>query len=365
MSNPFIRALAIAVSLLVLATVAGAQQQAVRPPIAQLWVDVATNIFSIPGAPPIFGPGGQNQFGNTRFAVGRYMDVALLVRTRPQGVQAAQAIPAAMRLGPNLPLEPVRAERPSGGPEQRDPAAVEQPKGRLLFYWGCSAEVRTGQPRVLDFARGSPQEWASLWQGRYAPEGGARAQPGNSVWPNERDRRMLPDGASLVGDHAVTGDGVPAGLRFALGSSQDLMPAIELSAQGDLQASIPLRWRQLPTARAYFINAFGAKGTDFIIWSSSELPDAGMGLMDFLSNANIERWTNEKVLLPASTTQCAVPKGIFAGTEGALVRMIAYGNELTLVNPPRPADPRVTWEQEWAVRARVKSTLMTLLGAGR
>jgi hypothetical protein len=365
MRNPLIRALAVAVSLLALATAAGAQEQVVRPAIAQLWIDVATNIFAMPGVPAMSGSGGQNQFGNTRHAVGRYVDVALLVRTRPQGVQAAQAIPAALRLGPSLPLNPVRAGQASGAPEQRDPGAVEQPKGRLLFYWGCGAEVRAGQPRVLDFARGSPQEWASLWQGRYAPEGGARAQPGHSIWPNERDRRMLPDGASLVGDHTVTGDGVPAGMRFALGPSQDLMPAIELSAQGDPQASIPLRWRQLPTARAYFINTFGAKGTDFIIWSSSELPDAGMGLMDFLSNANIERWTNEKVLLPAATTQCAVPRGIFAGAEGALVRMIAYGNELILVHPPRPADPRVAWEQEWTVRARVKSTLMTLLGAGR
>ncbi len=360
-----IRALAIAVSLLALATAAGAQQQqAVRPPIAQLWIDVATNVFAIPGVPQMFGAGRGNEFGNTRHAVGRFMDVALFVRTRPQGVQAAQVIPAAMRLGPNLPLEPVRAEGVPGGAE-RDPGAVEQPKGRLLLYWGCSAEVRPGQPRVLDLSRASPQEWASISQGRYAPEGGARAQPGYSIWPNERDRRMLPEGASLQGDHAVTGEGVPAGLRFALGPNQDLMPAIELSAQGDPLASIPLRWRQLPTARAYFINAFGGKGADFIIWSSSELPDAGMGLFDYLSSANIERWTNEKVLLPASTTQCAVPKGIFAGTEGALARMIAYGNELILVHPPRPADPRVAWEQEWVVRARVKSTVMTLLGAGR
>jgi hypothetical protein len=87
------------------------------------------------------------------------------------------------------------------------------------------------------------------------------------------------------------------------------MPAIDLSGQGDLAASIPLRWRQIPTARAHFINAFGAKGTDFVIWSSSELPDAGMGLFDYLSNANIERRITDRVLLPATATQCAVPRG--------------------------------------------------------
>lgn len=361
MRIPSLRALAIAVALLVLATAAGAQQQVIRPPIAQVWIDVATNTLA--GIPRMPGAPGGNTFGNTRSGIGRFMDVALVTSARPQGTQATHAIPAAMRMGASLPLEPVRAERPAGGPSQdRDPAEVEQPKGRLLFYWGCGAEVRAGQPRVLDFSRASPQEWATVWQGRFAPEGGAVARPGHSIWPNERDRRMLPDGASLQGDHAVTGEGVPAGLRFALGPSQDLMPAIDLSAQGDPQASIDLRWRQVPAARAYFINAFGAKGNDFIIWSSSELPDAGMGLFDYLSNANIERWTADRVLLPASATQCAVPRGIFAGGDGAMARMIAYGQELILVHPPRPADPRVAWEQEWVVRVRVKSTVMTLLG---
>jgi len=370
MHKSSVRLFATIVSLLILATAAVAQQQEVRPPIAQLWVDVATNTFALPGvAMPVPMPGagqGQNAFGNTRSAIGRYMDVALFTRTRPQGTQASQAIPAAMRMGASLPLDPVRAEPTTpGGAEGRDPGEVEQPKGRLLFYWGCGADVRAGQPRVLDFARATPQDWAAVWQGRFAPERGARAQPGYSIWPNERDRRMLPDGASLQGDHAVTGEGVPAGLRFALGPNQDLMPAIALSAQGDPQASIPLRWGQIQTARAYFINAFGAKGSDFIIWSSSEVPDAGMGLFDYLSPANIERWTTERVLLPASATQCAVPRGIFAGADGAMVRMIAYGQEVNLVHPPRPTDPRVAWEQEWTVRVRVKGTVMTLLGAGR
>ena len=71
---------------------------------------------------------------------------------------------------------------------------------------------------------------------------------------------------------------------------------------------------------------------------------------------------NDKVLLPATATQCAVPKGIFAGIEGALARMIAYGQEANLIFPQRPTDPKVVWEQQWAVRVRVKSTAMFPLG---
>ncbi|HWS74066.1 MAG TPA: hypothetical protein VN324_02885, partial [Quisquiliibacterium sp.] len=51
-----------------------------------------------------------------------------------------------------------------------------------------------------------------------------------------------------------------------------------------------------------------------------------------------------------------------AGDSGGMLRMIAYGNELNLVHPPRPDDPRKPWEQEWSARIRVKATTMAMLG---
>jgi hypothetical protein len=89
-----------------------------------------------------------------------------------------------------------------------------------------------------------------------------------------------------------------------------------------------------------------------------------MGLFDYLSNATVDRWVAEKALLPAGTTRCAVPKGIFASgkDDGAMLRMIAWGSELNLAHPPRPADSRTPWEPEWAARVRVKATTMAMLG---
>ena len=75
----------------------------------------------------------------------------------------------------------------------------------------------------------------------------------------------------------------------------------------------------------------------------------------------VDRWLREKVLLAPATTQCAVPKGVFPG-DGAMLRMIAYGNELNLVHPPRPADPKAAWEPVWAVKLRVKSMATVMLG---
>jgi hypothetical protein len=98
------------------------------------------------------------------------------------------------------------------------------------------------------------------------------------------------------------------------------------------------------------------------MWSSAEVPDFGGGLMDYASPGNIEQWLKERVLLPASATECAIPKGIFAKSGGAMVRMIAYGPELNLAHPPRPADVSKPWEPDWAVRVRTKSTAMAMLG---
>ena len=164
-----------------------------------------------------------------------------------------------------------------------------------------------------------------------------------------------------MGEHAFSGQGVPEGFRFQLGAAQDLMPPIALK-QTDVAGSTLLEWQALPQARAYFIAGMGARENDeMVIWTSSEQPDIGFGLLDYQTNPAVDRWLKEQVLLAPQTTRCAVPKGVFTG-EGAMLRMIAYGNELNLAHPPRPTDPRVPWEPVWAAKVRVKSVTMAMLG---
>jgi len=69
--------------------------------------------------------------------------------------------------------------------------------------------------------------------------------------------------------------------------------------------------------------------------------DTGMGLFDYLSNATIDRWLKDKVLLQPDTNRCAIPKGIFTtadgkSSQGAMLRMMAYGGESNFAHPPRP-----------------------------
>lgn len=377
MNRPFPRVAGIALAVCMAAGAAPALAQSkgapAKTPIANYWMDVATVHLAIPGAEemadmPLLGSLMGNTFGGSKMGMmpGKWLDLALYTRQKPAGTEGTHAIPPGQKMGSSLPLLPVPKPQPGGTAPDTTPESVEQqkPKGRLLLYWGCSEAVRAGQPRILDMATAGPMDFAKFFVGRYAPERGATAQPGRAIWPNERDRQRVPKDASLQGEHAVSGEGVPPSFRFGIPERQDFMERLNLAAPGDPKGSIAASWNAVATARAYFLSAMGGNGDDMVLWSSSEVPEAGLGLLDYLANAQIDQWVKEKVLLPATTQKCAIPSGIFANAGGAMVRGIAYGNELNLLHPPRPTDAKLlaAWNPEWSLRVRVKSTAMTMLG---
>ena len=362
-----------------------APAQVVKPPVSQAWIDVATFTgFGMPGmggggANPMsmmgsmFGGGqaAKNTFGNTQASsAGRWVDVTLYTSRNPSLAEALQNVPASTQLAPTLKLVAPRIDKPAPAPHDEGvvPHEYERPKGKMYLYWGCGETVRAGQPRVLDMATAKPEEFGKFFTSRRATQRGAHSAAGRPLWPNEVDSRMVPANASLVGEHAFSGQGVPDGFRFGIPAAQDLMPEIALK-QSDAGGATQLEWGALPTARAYFIAAMGAKAgmaggsdSEMVFWTSSEMPELGSGLIDYQTNPAVDRWLQEKVLLQPSVTRCAVPKGIFGEGGGAMLRMIAYGNELNLAHPPRPADPKIPWEPQWAVKVRVKSVASAMLG---
>jgi hypothetical protein len=366
-------------AMVLLAGSAGAQQpqQQVSPPKAQAWIDVAT--FSGLGMPAgMGGPGGpnpmamlgsllgggaaKNSFGQTKSgSPGRWVDVTL--RGTGALAEATLAAPAGF-ITPALKLQaPQAAPAPVPDNEPDDKVVepeVRKPEGRLLMYWGCGAQVRSGQPRVLDFATLSPADLQRFFVTRGATGRGAHATPGRPLWPSQADTRMVPAQASLAGEHQFVGAGID-NFRFQIPPAQDLMPALEMKQQ-EAGGSTQVSWNAIGAARAYFVAAMGAGSGDkeMVIWTSSEVPDTGFGLFDYQGNAAIDRWLREKVLLAPATTSCAVPAGIFGG--GAMLRLIAYGSELNLAHPPRPTDPKLRWDPDWAVKLRVKSMAQGMLG---
>ena len=363
-----------AISLLSLALCAQAQT---RAPQAQAWIDVAT--YSGMGMPmggmagnpmaalgSLFGGGGaKNNFGNTQTgSAGRWVDVTLSTRANPSLGEAQQAVPAGF-LSPALKLQAPKETR--GRAPDNDEAVVEpeteteKPQGRILLYWGCGSAVRTGQPKVLDMANASAADMARFFVSRRATQRGTHVAVGRPVWPSPPDARMVPATASLAGEHSFSGSGVPEGFRFQIAAAQDLMPALNLQTQ-DSGGATQLNWTGAPTARAYFASAMGSnERNEMVLWTSSEQPDTGMGLVDYQTNAAVDRWLREKVLLTPSTTSCTVPKGVL-GKEGGMTRVIAYGSELNLAHPPRPADPKAPWDPVWTAKVRVKSVASAMPG---
>jgi len=363
-------------------TGAQAPQQAASPPKAQAWIDVAT--FSGLGMPAglgamsggggpmaalgsLFGGGGaKNTFGQTHgLSPGRWVDVTLR-GSGPTGEAQLQVPPGF--LSPALALVAPQAAPATPVPEREPDDAVvephyERPRGKLLMYWGCGPTVRAGQPRVLDFATMSQADLGKFFVTRSATGRGAHSMPGRPLWPNPTDARMVPENASLAGAHQFGGGGVPDNFRFTLPAAQDLMPALALQQRVDGGAT-ELSWNAAPSARAYFVAAMGAAGGsagEMVLWTSSEQPETGFGLVDYQGNAAIDRWLREKILLAPATTSCTVPAGVFAGA-GAMVRLIGYGSELNLAYPPRPADPRQRWDPDWALKVRVKTVTQGMLG---
>lgn len=364
--------------------------QAQTPP-TQLWVDLSTSTMT--GMPEMMqggiggmiggifgggrGGGGSQTYGHASgrfiqqgsgpsltgaFPPNRVIDLALYNPRQP-GVEAALAIPPTMAMGEQLPLVP-----PSPGfkePGDSAPGEVPDVKGRLLVYWGCGETVRAGQPRVINLAS-NPAQWAPVLAGRHAPERAARVGAQHALYPNEKNTVNPKADTSLVGEHQVLGEGVPASMRFQLAERQDLLSAIRLQSEGSLTQSIRLSWLPVPRAHAYHLHAMGAVGQDMVLWSSADNGDAGLGLFDYLTEITSARWVKDKVLLSPGTTECSVPQGIFAspGVEagGAMLRMIAYGPESHLSHPVRPANAPKGWQPEWTVRVRTKSQTMAMLG---
>ena len=364
-----------------------------KPPIAQGWIDIAT--FNSPGMPggmagmmgSMGGGGGGagdmplsalfggkskgNQFGQTKWGgQGSYVDVTVRTSRNPNLTEALQAVPEGTKLAPTLQLKVLPQAKPlppeRGGEEPVEPA--EPPKARIKLYWGCGTTVRAGQPKVLDFETATVSQLGEIFRGRRATQRGTHSAPGRPVWPNLEDKRAVPQGSSFVGQHTITGQGVPESFKFNLPSPQDIMPPIALQ-QAQVDGVTQLRWPAVPHARAYFIAAMGGKGdqsgaAEMTLWTSSELPDSGFGLVDYQTNKSVDQWLKDKVLLAPTTTSCDIPKGVFGEGEsmGGMLRMIAYGTELNLAYPPRPTDPKIQYEPDWALKIRVKSVAMAMLG---
>ncbi|WP_374469862.1 hypothetical protein [Phenylobacterium sp.] len=355
-----------------LAGSAGAQPaQKVTGPVATYWVGAQTQTgFGMPGGGGRPSPAQMMQMMRGG-AVSKTLSLQLGSATRPTGDPAAEHLPpAGLRAGQSLPLVTPRQE-PRQPTEDTPslPQDFERPKGRMLIFWGCGERARPGQPVVIDFAKMQPGKmppgFEALGRGlnltaMQGPSPGRSATYGE--WPNEKTRTQVPGDGSLVGEHTVRGNYSPQ-IRFALSQSQDFLGPLTLTTNARAAAGHgQLGWSAVPNAQAYLASAVGGGQDTVVLWTSSETQAATFALPDYIAPGDLTRLVASKALMGPQTTSCAVPKEVLDAAPQAMVQLAAYGPEANFVYPPRPSDPKVAWNREWAVKVRYRSATGGLLG---
>jgi len=89
----------------------------------------------------------------------------------------------------------------------------------------------------------------------------------------------------------------------------------------------------------------------------------GGGLWDWLPPEVVARLVTQKVVMPPQQTSCTIPSAVRqASPQFMMGNLTAYGPEANFVYPPRPANPREPWNQEWTARVRYRSTTGVMIG---
>jgi hypothetical protein len=329
--------------------VAAPPKAASTPPIATYWVDASTQTgmagMAAGGQPDMSAIMAMMQGGPS--PVSHSLRLRLASQTKaPSPAEAQHLIPPALRMGPSLPLiAPPRGEL--------EPGPMPENKGKMLIYWGCGDHVSAGQPLVVSFADlasgkvpDSIKRAASAMGRTRHSYGGPTSAPGFGEWPNSKDSRPVPPGASLLGAHKIQGNYSPT-IDFTLSQGQDFMAPMNLAEGGAAPSGASLvRWNAVPGATGYALALFGAnEAGETIMWSSAN--NAGFANLDYLTPADARKAVAAGDALAPSVTQCLIPAEVARAIPMGMVMSVAYGPEVHFAEAPK--------NPKWAVTVRFKS----------
>ena len=361
----------------------GKPEQQVLPPEARYWMGATT---------------GSGMLAMTAMASGGKPSMASIMKMATGGIPteshsimlklgsalaATKGEPEAfhtMPPGANV-NKPIYLHTPQpGGPSSPASGSYKQPKGQITFYWGCGEKAGPGQPVVLTFdklVRGENDPELEALQGSVSARGVRKPSVANSKtygdWPHSDPKNRNKDldasfatGATLAGLHVIEGTYSPK-IDFTLPADKSFMEAVKYTASGVTPSgAIGLSWAASPRATGYSLGVMAPERADdesanFIMWSSANRPATFIQMED-LTPAEVNRLIGLKAVLPATTTECAIPAEVVKATkQGSMLMFTAFGDEATFVYPPRPTDPSVTWDQDWFSRVSFKSVRMDMV----
>lgn len=372
------RKVALVAGVAAAATAAFAQApvQKVTPPIAVYWMSAQTQTGF--GMPSMGGGGGKPDARAMMRAMmgGGGANKSLMLQLGSSQTNPAPAAdhlpPADLGAGPDLPLlTPKIVKTPEEPREYEIPREYQKPRGKMLIFWGCGQHARPGQPLVIDFAKMAEGQMPSMAAFKgidYRPMQPPSVSRNRTYgeWPNEKTRTTVPSEGSLVGQHTIRGNYSPE-IHFELEEDQDFLAPLTLTTNQKAPGGwVDLGWNLVPNAQAYYATAIGggggAGGETVAMWTSSEAQAAAFAMPDYLSPSDLNRLVAAKALMGPATRACAVPKEFLDAAPQAMTQLVAYGGEANFIYPPRPKDPKVTWNQQWAVKVRYRSATGGMLG---
>ena len=331
------------------------------PPVATYWMDVSTQSGFGAG----LAGGGRPNMSQAMSMLGggssvsRTMQLRLASKQKAAAPDAQHLIPAALQMGPSLPLLTPQVAAATPTPRSDGLPQNYQPKGRMLIYWGCGELVGAAQPTVIDYSKAAagkmPPGMAALVssvQAAQPPHAGQAA--GFGEWPNDKDSRAVPGNGSLVGSHSIKANYAPA-MAFSLGAGQDFMPALGLASAGALPSGAQrLTWQPAAQATGYALMMMGAAGNgDMLMWTSAKSA-AGFPVLDYLSPSQVKKLVTSGAVLAPSESQCTIPAEVAKASPTGMVMMIGYGPEAYFTDSPKTP--------KWATKVRYKTTASLMLG---
>lgn len=247
----------------------------------------------------------------------------------------------------------------------------QQPKGRMLIYWGCGEHAPAGQPVVIDFAKlVKGQVPPGLWSTTVIRDWGPDSRNSKTFgrWPWDDKKYVKPD-SSLIGAHRVVANYSP---EIAFNLSKDFMQPLSARHTAQPSGSTVVNWTGIADATGYYLYLFGGKQGpggremgDMVMWSSSASRQFGGGLSDWLSPGQVAGLVRDRVVLAPSVSTCTVPAEVRRDApDFRMIMLTAFGPEENFSYPPRPDNPRTPWHLEWTARVRHRSmtSLMDMPG---
>lgn len=258
----------------------------------------------------------------------------------PQGATASIIPPAGLKQGNKLDLEIYRpgSEKADGaGATGQDGEAGKIPEFTIKYYWGSSARVKPGQPKVISFKSMSPDAKKLVEKERQAAKMGANSyfyKPDwtTGYWPTKKQPGKIAKDAALPGKYALT-TSYTGNVEIDCPASVNFVAPIEMTSPNihetiDFTASLPFQWKPIPNLLGSQAMIMGMEGeSTLIMWSSSEIWREDLMSVDwgYLQMADVLKYVKEKIMMQGEMTQVTVPEGVFQNCDFVSMSMTGYG----------------------------------------